>query len=277
MDAKANNNETKLILLTQLNTEIENAIEVENKWVTVIDEEERAQVFFKYQGTNIFSILEKEVAPENLCRSLLTMAKHPRTLTINYFDLAYKNIFDPKYFPEDVVDVNWVRKFENMEKLRANFIQEFPEEVWTCKDFKICFLFKKNNVPDLFFEKTVVLEVCPPDQIKERTEERKLANEAKAKVVQKEKKVEETKTDSKKSTTKTASPVKAGNTNTVKSSTSKITAKPTTGVNSTPTKQSSAVKSSGTGTGTSPTKATVNTTVKPAVSKPNVTAKTGKK
>ena len=278
MNAKANNNETKLILLTQLNTEIENAIKVENKWVTVIDEEERAEVFFKYQGTNIFSILEKEVQPENLCRSLLTMAKYPRTLTINYFDLPYKSIFDPKYFPEDVVDVDWVRKFDNIDSLRANFIQEFPEEVWTCQDFKICFLFKKNNVPDLFFEKTIVLEVCPPDQIKQRIEDRELANEASKKVIQEEKKVEETKTDPKKSTAKATSSIKAGSTSTTKSPTTKIAAKPTTGVNSTSTKQSSTtIKSSGLGTGTSPTKITNSTTVKPAVSRTNVTVKTGKK
>lgn len=84
--------ESTLILLTELQKEFEEASENRKQWLTIIDEEGNTEIFLKYQGTTIFSILEKEVAPENLCRTLLTMAKYRGTLTINYLNLPYQTV-----------------------------------------------------------------------------------------------------------------------------------------------------------------------------------------
>jgi len=192
--------ESKLIVLKSLNNEIEDALKNDNKWVTVIDVEGNAEIFFKYQGTNYFSILEKEVAPENLCRSLLTMVKFPRTLTINYLDLPYVDIFNETYFPQNVLDVDWISNYKNIENLRQHFLEEFPEEVFPCKDFKMCFLFRKDNVPDILHEKTVVLEICPPSEIEERIAEREAKKKENNQSQVEETKIEETKDDTKKIT-----------------------------------------------------------------------------
>jgi len=268
--------ETKLIVLTNLHNEIEDALKNDKKWVSVIDPEGNAEIFFKYQGTSVFSILEKEIAPENLCRSLLTMVKYPRTLTVNYLDLPYNSIFHEQYFPEQILDVDWVMDWKNIEKLRQHFLQEFPEEIYPCQDFKMCFLFKKDNVPELLHKKTNVLEICPPSEIAERREQReaeKEARQAQAKQEEEEKKVEEPKVEPKK-------PVVGS-----KSSSTAKTSTTTSSVKTTAKASVSVTTKAGTGTTTkttsTPAKTTATTGGKTATgtatAKTSVTTKTAAK
>jgi len=254
--------DSKLIILKSLANEIDDALKTHNKWVSVIDVEGNAEVFFKYQGTSVFSILEKEVAPENLCRSILTMVKYPRTLTINYLDLPYNNIFDEKLFPEEVLDVAWVNKFENIEKLRQNFLQEFPEEIFPSPDFKMCFLFRKDNVPELLHKKTKVLEICAPSEIEElreqREEARKAREEAAAKL-EEEKKVEEPKVEAKKPVVgnKSASSAKTAGATVKTTAKVNVSTAPKTGVTSKTTSTPVKTTATVTKTSTSGTKTTV--------------------
>jgi len=247
--------ESKLIVLTSLNNEIEDALKNDTKkWVTVIDVEGNAEIFFKYQGTNFFSIQEKEVAPENLCRSLLKMVKFPSTLTINYLDLPYKDIFDEKYFPINVLNVDWISDYKNIEKLRQNFLEEFPEEIRPYKDFKMCFLFRKDNVPDILHEKTIVLEICSPDEIEEKQAEREAKRKENKKEEVEEKKVEEAKTDVKNQS-------KDGSKN-VTSSAKKTTVEKKTPTSTTKTPVTSATKTTTKKTTITAPKTTTTTTSK---------------
>ncbi len=62
----SNQNESKLIILTSLDTEMKDSYDNKKRWTTVIDVEGNAEIFFKYQGTTLFSIVEKEMQPEML-------------------------------------------------------------------------------------------------------------------------------------------------------------------------------------------------------------------
>ena len=258
--------ENKLIVLKSLANEIEDSYKTDKKWVSVIDPEGNAEIYFKYQGTSVFSILEKEVAPENLCRSLLTMVKYPRTLTINYLDLPYNTIFNEQYFPEEILDVKWVMDWKNIEKLRQNFLQEFPEEIYPCEDFKMCFLFKKDNVPELLHKKTNVLEIVPPSEIEERREKQEAEREARKaqeKPQEEERKSEEpAKTDAKKAV--------VGN----KSSSTAKTSTTTSTVKTTAKASVSVTTKAGTGTTTKTTTAPVKTTTTTGGKTATGTAKT---
>jgi len=171
MDNK-NLHESKLIILTALDVEMKDAIEKANKWPTVIDIEGSAEIFFKYQGTILFHIDEKEMQPENLCRTLLKIVAYPRTMTINFLDLPYQNIFNDDYFPVELLDPSWVQNYQNIEKLRQKFPEEFKDEIRPCKDFRLVFLFRKDNVPPILHEKTIVLEICKKEEIQERLAKR---------------------------------------------------------------------------------------------------------
>lgn len=266
METKTQTYENKLIVLTDLNNEIEDSLKERKRWVTVVDVEGNAEIFFKYQGTSYFSILEKEVAPENLGRSLLTMVKYPRTLTINYLDLPYQNIFDEKYFPQELLDHEWISNYKNIEKIREHFLQEFPEEIFPCPDFKLCFLFRKDNVPEILHQRTDVLEICSPDEIEEKIAAQKERQEAKKAAEVKEAKVEETKTDAKtsaepakKGTTASKTPTKTTAT-TAKTTTTSTTKSTTTSATKTPVKTTV----SSTGSKSTTTKSSVPSKTTPA-------------
>jgi hypothetical protein len=112
---EASQSSIKNIVLTELDIQMKEAFDDKNKFVTVIDPEGKAEIFFKYQGTTLFSIAEKEMQPENLCKTFLKMIPHPRTLTINFLDLDYQHVFNKEYFPEEIVDPAWVQNFKNIE------------------------------------------------------------------------------------------------------------------------------------------------------------------
>ncbi len=216
--------QSNLIILKKLQDEIDDAYENERKWVTVIDVEGNAEIFFKYQGTSVFSISEKEINPESLCRSVLKMAKYPRTLTINFLDLPYHDIFEPTYFPLDLLDPDWILNYDNLEKLRQLFLEEIPEEFSASKDFRICFLFRKDNVPQILHEKTRVLEICQPDEIAKIREER----EAQLNPI-KETKQEEEKNEITENKTKDKQALPSTKTPSITKTSTKVESKPKTG------------------------------------------------
>jgi hypothetical protein len=203
--------ESKLIVLTKLDLEMKDAYDNGKKWSTVIDLEGNAEIFFKYQGTTLFSIAEKEMHPESLCQTLLKIIQYPRTMTVNFLDLPYQNIFNEEYFPIDILNPAWILDYKNLNKLRSKFPEEFKDEIWASKDFRIVFLFRKNNVPPVLFEKTHVIEICKPDELKDRLaerEEKKTEQETKKEVKKVEPKEEKKEAPQPKTKSNTKEPVK---------------------------------------------------------------------
>ena len=90
-------------------------------------------------------------------------------MTFNFLDLPYENLFDEKYFPEKVLDKSWLTKDTVNYLAKANYPGEFKEDIYPKEDFSIVFLFKEiDQVPEIFFKHTKVIEVCPPEDIDER-------------------------------------------------------------------------------------------------------------
>jgi hypothetical protein len=254
--------EPNLIILKSLADVMKKAYDDDKKWSTIIDPEGNAEIFFKYQGTTLFSMSEKEMQPESLGNSLLKVCAFPRTVTINFLDLPYKNVFDEKYFPTALLDPNWILDYKNINKLRENFPQEFTEEFWACKDFRIVFFFRKNNVPAELWEKTKVFEVLKPEEFDEAV----AAQKARIAEREKSKKPEEKKVDVKDAGKKTDSHTNSGD---KKTTTSTSTSKPTntatktttTATKSTPTvSKPTTVTKTTTTTATKTSTATSNTT-----------------
>jgi hypothetical protein len=247
------------IQLKQIAEKLDEAIGL-NKFTTVIDNTGGAETFLKYRGSTEFALSEKDMTAEAIGEKFLKCHIYGTMWTIHFTDLPYKNIFDSKYFPEDVLNPQWGLKFENIDKLRANFGTKFPEMQANHKDFRIVFIFYKGeNIPDNLWQKTNVIQVFSPEDYESAKTKREEALAAA------KKNVEETKVDSK--------DVKAApkENKTAGAKTVSTTSKTTTTAKSTTSSGSSGAKTTGT------TNKTTTTTAKPVtVSKP-ATNKTTKK
>jgi len=149
--------------------------EEKRKWTTIIDTTGTAGIFFKYQGGTLHALEAEDFEPRLLGDRLLSVIKFGTTITFDFSLMPDRKLFDSKYFPVEVLHPDFLRKFENVDILRYNFPEKYTDLLVSHEEFRLVFYFTQNKVPDIFWEKTEVIEICKPEEIEQKLEEREAA------------------------------------------------------------------------------------------------------
>ena len=169
---KTTKNSMKLINLKALHTIMEESWEKDHKFFTILDHTGQCEIFFKYQG-NILNVLEDHFNDsEKIGKLWLRTLKHPRVLTFNFEDIDYESPFHKEWFPTGAIDSANYNDWRYFEPYRMKF-PEFDDILIPNKEYYLVFLFRKNNIPSEFFDKTIVLEVVKDDEYAKIIEEQK--------------------------------------------------------------------------------------------------------
>jgi len=151
--------------LISLNEEAQNNLQTQKKWSTVIDPQGQADIYFKYFCNPVMTVGDQTPDPKQLCQKLLKTAPHPKLLAINYAGNGSQDIFDAQYFPQEVLDPQWISDKHNINQLRGNFAEEFSEEIEVSPKFGLVFVAnKEDNIPAVIKKKTALIEVAAPEK-----------------------------------------------------------------------------------------------------------------